>query len=358
MTSPQQHDVLKQLREGILRLTNSDAWTRYLDVQRRFHQYSWGNCLLIAMQRPDATHVAGYHAWRKLNRQVNIGQRGIRILAPVTYKQSLIGKPDEHPNDSPEVRVLRSFRSVAVFDISQTSGEPLPEIAHRLLGPEPVHAFRRLQTVASCLGYRIDFTDLPDGRNGECDFANSVIRINKGIDAAQVAKTTAHELGHAFLHFPSELPAGMPAWVKELEAESVAYVVCQELGLDTSAYSLGYIAHWSGDGEKAAFGIETSAARIRKASHNILSSLENGMPDIERAPSERSAWIAETLHDEILAPMQVGSGGRHWPQPRHRSTLALSGLPSTRWNGRNTTRWERSTERAIAIALLGDQDDT
>lgn len=252
-------DVLQQLREGITALTSSDAWLRYLDVQRRFHQYSWGNCLLIAIQRPDATRVAGYHAWQKLNRQVNVGEKGIRILAPVTYKKSTIEKPDTNPDDSPEVRVLRAFRSVSVFDISQTSGQPLPEITSRLLGKEPVYAFRRLSVVAGELGFHIEFTQLPGERNGECDFGTCTIRIRTDLDAAQVVKPLAHEFGHAILHFPSE---GMPKQVVELEAESVAYVVCHELGIDSSQYSLGYIAHWAGDGESAVRGIETSAGNL------------------------------------------------------------------------------------------------
>src|SRR5579884_3276235 len=100
-TSNKKGDVLQQLREGITKLTSSDAWFRYLDVQRRFHQYSWGNCLLIAIQRPEATRVAGYHAWQQLNRQVNVGEKGIRILAPVTCKKSTSATPDTNPDASP-----------------------------------------------------------------------------------------------------------------------------------------------------------------------------------------------------------------------------------------------------------------
>ena len=175
--------------------------------------------------------------------------------------------------------MLRSFRSVAVFDVSQTSGEPLPEVTTRLLGEEPVYAFRRLSVVAGELGFRINFTELPGQRNGECDFTTSTIRIHNGLEPAQVAKTLAHEIGHAILHFPSEMPVeGMPRGLVELEAESVAYVVCHELGIDSSQYSLGYITNWAGDGKRAVHGIETSAARIRKASHVILDSLENGIP--------------------------------------------------------------------------------
>jgi len=318
MATNNKADVLQQLRDGITALTDSAAWQRYLDVQRRFHQYSWGNCLLIAIQRPDATRVAGYHAWQKLNRQVNVGEKGIRILAPVTYKKSTTEGPDTNPDDSPEVRVLRSFRSVAVFDISQTSGEPLPEITTRLLGDDSAYAHRRLMTVAGELGYRVEFTELPGERNGECDFRTSTIRVRAGLDAAHVCKTLAHELGHAILHYPSEMPVGgLPQQIVELEAESVAYVVCNELGIDSSQYSLGYIAHWSGDGASAVFGIDTSAARIRKASHVILDALEHGVAEPQRQVSEHRVWVGETLHEEMTGPVAVGNAGAAWPDPLH-----------------------------------------
>jgi hypothetical protein len=328
MTTNKNADVLQQLRDGVTALTNSAAWQRYLDVQRRFHHYSWGNCLLIALQRPDATQVAGYHKWQQLGRQVNVGEKSIRILAPVTYKQSQGQKSEEHPEDSQEVRVLRAFRSVAVFDIAQTSGDPLPQVTTRLLGDEPVFAFRRLQSVAGALNFHVDFTELRGQRNGECDFEKREIRIRTGLDAAQVAKTLAHELGHALLHFPSELPVGgLSRDIAELEAESVAYVVCHELGLDSSQYSFGYIANWAGDGKRAVWGIETSAGRINKAAHTILGQMESPQYTIAEPVAEyKPSLPLRTLGDEITGALSVGHGGNDWPEPVHR--LDLHVLPS------------------------------
>jgi antirestriction protein ArdC len=279
--------------------------------------------LLIAIQRPDATQVAGYQKWQQLGRQVNIGEKGIRILAPITYKQSSIKKSDEHPEDSQEVRVLRAFRSVSVFDISQTSGDPLPHATTRLLGPEPVHAFRRLEVVAGELGFHVGFTELRGQRNGECDFENREIRIRTGIDAAQVAKTLAHELGHALLHFPSEMPAGgLSRDIAELEAESVAYVVCHELGLDSSEYSLGYIANWAGDGQRAVWGIERSAGRINKAAHTILAQMESTTHGVAEPTAEyKPSFPFQTLGDEITTAILFRGGAMEWPTTLHRPQL-------------------------------------
>lgn len=198
MAASNKVDVLQQLRDGITQLTNSATWLRYLDVQRRFHNYSWGNCLLISMQRPDATRVAGYHQWQKLGRQVNVGERAIKILAPVVYK-----KPVEEASatDPEEIRVLRAFRPVSVFDVSQTSGEPLPQIATRLLGDQPVNALRNLEMVAGELDFRVILASLPGARNGECNFSEGVIRIRNDLEPAHMVKTLAHEIGARTLAF-------------------------------------------------------------------------------------------------------------------------------------------------------------
>ena len=229
-------DVLQRLRDVITTLTTSDNWTRYLDVQRKFHHYSWGNCILIAMQRPDATRVAGYRSWQNLGRQVRRGERGISIIAPIAYKNRV----EDANTETLETRTLRGFRAVPVFDVSQTDGKPLPEILHRLSGDDPVFAFRRLQVVASDMEYQVSVEDLPGTRNGDCNFSEKIIRLRPGLEPAQTVKTLAHELGHAFLHHPDHLgERSMTRDLAELEAESIAYVICQELGIDSSDYTFG-----------------------------------------------------------------------------------------------------------------------
>jgi antirestriction protein ArdC len=229
-------DVLRQLRDGITSLTESDNWMRYLDVQSRFHHYSWGNSLLIAQQYPEASKVAGYRTWQQLGRQVRKGEKAIMILAPVVYN----AKPKDGEEPSTEGRVVRGFRSVPVFDYGQTDGEDLPEIATRLEGTDPVHAFRRLQVVAGELGYTVSFEEMGGKKNGECRFDTRTIAIRTGIAPAQTVKTLAHELGHAILHNPEE-QAKRPfdRSIAELEAESVAYVISRDLGIDSGKYSFG-----------------------------------------------------------------------------------------------------------------------
>jgi len=274
MAIAQRTDILDQLRAGVEELTSSEAWEHWLRVQRRFTTYSWGNCLLIALQRPDATHVAGYRAWQQLGRQVRKGEKGIAILAPVVNRLRRTGEDEAGAETEDVLRVVRAFRTAFVFDIAQTDGEPLPEIAERLLGDDPADAFVKLQAVAGSLGFTVEVTPLGDSLNGDCNHATRSIRINADVTPMQGVKTLAHEVAHALLHAPEHAQAGMPRALKELEAESVAYVVCSELDIDSSAYSFGYLAGWAGGGEEASKAISASAQRINQAARAILDALE------------------------------------------------------------------------------------
>jgi hypothetical protein len=242
-------DVIDQLRQGVAALTSTDQWTRWLRVQRRFHHYSWGNSLLILMQRPDATRVAGYHTWRSVGRQVRKAEHGIAILAPVVRRQRV-----EDEGDDGTERVIvgqpTAFRLARVFDIAQTDGKDLPEVVSRLTGNDAGSRFTGLVKVAATLGYSVDVSKLPGERNGDCTFELKRIRVREGLELAQSVKTLAHELAHAILHSEADC-SGPTRSVAELEAESVAFVVCDGLGLDSSAYSFGYIATWAGGGGDA-----------------------------------------------------------------------------------------------------------
>jgi predicted DNA-binding transcriptional regulator AlpA len=318
-TSNKKGDVLQQLREGITKLTSSDAWFRYLDVQRRFHTYSWGNCLLITIQRPDATRIAGYRKWQTLGRQVRKGERAISILAPMVYRPDTDREESRTADESSDLKVVRAFRTASVFDIAQTDGEALPEITTRLLGDEPIHALLRMRTLAGELGYKVESADLPGARNGECDFEHYTIRVRNDLEPAHVVKTLAHEIAHVVLHHPNQMPAnGMSRDTVELEAESVAYIVCHELGVDSSQYSVGYIAHWAGDGERAVKNIEISAARINHAAKTVLQGLEHPLLLPDSVKVEATTTIPmEPLCEEMTAGMSVGKGGMDWPDPLH-----------------------------------------
>ena len=265
-------ELLATLADGVADLTSSTAWRAWLDVQRRFHRYSWGNTLLIAAQCPDATRVAGFHAWLRLGRHVRKGEHGIAILAPVVPRLRVVDA------DSGDERLVagrpHAFRVAHVFDVSQTDGEELaPPPVTRLEGGDPKDWYTQLRDVAHSLEFTVEEDYLPDDVNGDCNHALRQIRIEVRNGQRQQVKTLAHELGHAILHADR---AGLCREQAELEAESVAYVVCAGLGIDTSEYSFGYLAVWAGGGEQARRAIAESAQRIQTAAHRVLDAVTPG----------------------------------------------------------------------------------
>ncbi|MBV8982182.1 MAG: ImmA/IrrE family metallo-endopeptidase, partial [Acidimicrobiia bacterium] len=252
----------QEIELGVTQLRSSEGWKEWLDASSKFHNYSFGNQMLILSRRPDATRVAGYRTWEQLDRHVNKGEKGIPILAPTVLK-----KVDE---DGEEHRITTGFRVVHVFDVSQTDGKALPEPpAHRLQGEAPPGLQSALDHELTSRGFVIERPDGPYAgeANGDVNFASRTVRIRSDLSAAQQAKTTAHELAHALMH---EHEATMPREQKELEAESVAYVVCKSQGLDTSDYSFGYVAAWTNADTKA---VRASAERVRKTAGAIIDSL-------------------------------------------------------------------------------------
>jgi antirestriction protein ArdC len=263
MTAKISHpELIARLTEGISKLTSSEEWRHYLDVQSRFHPYSFANVLLIAAQRHEATRVAGFNAWRKLDRFVRRGEKAIWILAPMVYKKA---DAVEGEND----RVIRGFKFVPVFDVAQTDGGELPSICNRLDGDDPAGHYARLLSVATSIGFRVEDHDFGGSTNGDCCHAEHRIRVETTNSPAQRVKTLAHELAHALLHEHYENRA-----LAELEAESTAYVVCQALGVDSGDYSFGYVATWAGDGERTITGIKASCERIQKSAATILRAFE------------------------------------------------------------------------------------
>jgi IrrE N-terminal-like domain len=166
-----------------------------------------------------------------------------------------------------------AFRLARVFDIAQTDGAPLPEVVSRLTGDDAGSRFAGLVKVAATLGYSVEVSELPGERNGDCTFDLNRIRVREGLEPAQSVKTLAHELAHATLHGEADCTS-LTRSAAELEAESVAFVVCDDLGIDSSKYSFGYIATWAGGGDDADKAISTSAQRINKAARTILEQLD------------------------------------------------------------------------------------
>ena len=256
-TSPSAHDeLLERLASEVLELRRSDAWLRYLSAQARFHRYSPRNVMLISLQRPEASCVAGYRTWRSLDRQVRRGERAISILAPMLRR-----------TEGEDSLLLAGFRWVSVFDLAQTEGAPLPSPVSILDAEGPDGLLDSLLGAAEAIGFAVELAELPEGVNGECRWASSTIVLKEANPALQQAKTLAHELGHALLHRaePDRAKA-------EIEAEATAYVVLAALGADAGAYSAGYLASWLGEGGDVGLAIRRSCDAIQSASEQIIAS--------------------------------------------------------------------------------------
>ncbi len=237
----------EQLTQAVADLASSEAWLQMLRVAAAFTKYSPSNVLLIATQRPNATQLGGIRLWNSLGRRVVKGEKGIAILAPCLYKS----KGVEGVSDPDRQQALRGFRVVHVFDVSQTEGEPLPDVSPTLLtGPAPQHLWDSLAEVAANDGYTLQRGDC-GGANGFTSFDERVIRIRDDVEPAQAAKTLAHEVGH--VRAEHEPRFADQYWrsrgcrgVAEVEAESIAYLVAAAAGMDASNYSVPYVASWAG----------------------------------------------------------------------------------------------------------------
>jgi hypothetical protein len=292
--------LLEGLSVGIADLTTSEKWTQYLDVQSRFYRYSPNNVMLILLQNPYATRVAGYRAWQALDHQVMAKESALRILAPMTYKR----------DDAPEgenVREIRGFKLVPVFDISQTEGPDLPDIVSKLEGLAPEGVFATLTEFAQGIGFRVERPQsLDSGANGDTSHSEGRIRVVSSNSEAQQTKTLAHEIGHALLHDPGvEATKDLERGLKELEAESTAYVICTALGMDTSDYSFGYVAGWAGGAPEAVQGIKASTGRIQKAATAVLKIFEVEEPAVE-ATNDVSIEVAVERSIDVDTTLLAG----------------------------------------------------
>jgi hypothetical protein len=270
--------LLEDLQAGIAELTTSEKWTKYLDVQSRFYSYSPSNSILIRMQNPNATRVAGYKTWEALDHQVMAKESALRILAPMRYKKDDVSEGED-------VSEIRGFKLVPVFDISQTEGPDLPDVMNKLEGLAPEGVFDRLTEFAHSIGFRVERPEsLMSGANGDTTHSSGLIRVVSNNSEAQQAKTLAHEIGHALLHDPeSATTKELARGLKELEAESTAYVICTALGMDTTDYSFGYVVGWTGGAPDAIEGIKASTVRIQKAATAVLRTFEGEEPTAEVA---------------------------------------------------------------------------
>ena len=272
------------IEQGVKDVYSSDNFRKYLSCCSKFHSYSLNNTLLILAQKPDATLVAGYNAWqRNFNRHVDKGERGLIILAPVTSKITQLmdkadedGNPllDENGDPIKEERVINQLRftTTTVFDISQTSGEPLPSLIHNLTGSsDEILAF--IDSVKNICTIPIDYHSpskdavLAGGAKGYYSIAEDRIVLNMELEDMQIAKTLIHEYSHSILHKTTDKDSDQ----REIEAESLAFVLCDHFGIDTSDYSFGYIASYAAQDEAK---LKTILSNIQSTAHEMIDKLE------------------------------------------------------------------------------------
>ena len=255
-------DILDTLARAVDEVRASESFRRYLDVQARFHHYSWRNTMLIAMQRPDATQVVGYRAWQKLDRQVRKGEKGITICAPCPWKRE---------TDDGDTEQGIFFRGVCVFDIDQTDGPDLPEVDVPTIDTASDDLLANLRRVADHRGIAVTFAKLSGGLFGVSK--GGTVYVDNTHPTGQQAKTLAHELAHEALHKSIEQRDTMPdktRTVAELEAESVAYVVCTHFGLDVEVRASRYIALWDGDAKALRASLERIANTARALIDDVV----------------------------------------------------------------------------------------
>ncbi len=270
-------ELTDRLEEGVREVFESGKYAEYLKVMSRFHHYSPRNSILIAMQRPDATLVAGFQSWKKnFGRYVKRGEKAIEILAPMQFKIPRENEEDITQNSDKKELVYTTFRPAYVFDLSQTDGKELPSIVNNLSGEVP--EFNKFMDVLKEVSpVPIEFEKL-SGPDGFYSLKDKKIVIDNSMSEPQTMAAVIHEIAHSMLHDNDKLSASndenpiKDSRTKEVEAESIAYVVCQYFGIETGENSFGYVASWSKDKElKELF---SSLETIKDTANQIIDSTE------------------------------------------------------------------------------------
>ena len=293
-------EITDRLEQGIAELFDSERYKEYLKVMSKFHNYSFRNTVLIAMQKPDASLVAGFSAWKNnFERNVMKGQKGIKIIAPSPYKikqemqkidphtqKPIIGKDGKPVTEEKEV-TIPAYKVVSVFDVSQTEGKELPDIAVDELTGDVDRYKDFFAALEKTSPVPIAFENIEGGSHGYYHLEDKRIAINEGMSELQTLKTAIHEIAHAKLHDidlnapKDEQQPHVDRRTREVEAESVAYTVCQHYGLDTSDYSFGYVAGWSSGRELSE--LKSSLETIRSAAAEIINSIDENLAELQKA---------------------------------------------------------------------------
>lgn len=304
--------IMKSLEEGVEKVFTSEQYQMYLQTMAKFHNYSFNNTLLIAMQRPDATLLAGYQTWqKKFHRHVKRGEKGIKIIAPVPVKekrqvekideetQEIVIGIDGQPETETVERILPRFRVTTVFDVSQTEGEPLPTLeVNELVGDVFIYEdfMKGLEEISPV---PFQFQEIDSGAKAYYSNAEKLVAIQTGMSQAQTMKTAVHETAHAILHdrdVMEENGITKDRMTKEVESESVAYVVCNHFGLDTSDYSFNYVAGWSSDKEMPE--LRSSMDTIRLTSSQLIADITEKLLELQKTRELENDIKTEELTEE------------------------------------------------------------
>ena len=310
LTSEKPADKLKEitdrLEQGITELFESERYKEYLRVMSKFHNYSFNNTLLIAMQKPDASLVAGFSSWKNnFGRNVMKGEKGIKIIAPspFTVKQEVektdpqtgkpvIGKDGKPVTEEKEIKVP-AYKVVSVFDVSQTEGRELPDIAVNELTGDVDRFKDFFAALEQASPVPVGFEKIEGGAHGYYHLEEKRIAIDEGMSDLQTLKTAIHEIAHAKLHDidlnapKEEQKPRVDRRTREVEAESVAYTVCQHYGLDTSDYSFGYVAGWSSGKELAE--LRGSLETIRSTAAEMINAIDGHFAELQKAQEKEKA---------------------------------------------------------------------
>ena len=308
-------EITDRLEQGITELFDSERYKEYLRVMSKFHNYSFNNTLLIAMQKPDASLIAGFSAWKNnFGRNVMKGQKGIKILAPSPFKikkemekidpqtgKAFIGKDGKPVTEEKEI-TIPAFKVVSVFDVSQTEGREIPNIAVNMLTGDVEHYKEVFAALEKTSPVPVGFEKIEGGAHGYYHLEDKRIALDEGMSELQTLKTLIHEIAHAKLHdidlnAPLEDLENRPdRRTREVQAESIAYTVCQHYGLDTSDYSFGYVAGWSAGRELAE--LKSSLETIRSTAAEIINSIDEHIAELQKAQEqEQTSEVQEIGQD-------------------------------------------------------------
>ena len=292
-------EITDRLEQGITELFDSERYKEYLRVMSKFHNYSFNNTLLIAMQKPDASLIAAFTAWKnQFQRNVKKGEKGIKIIAPSPFKikqetekidpqtqKPVIGRDGKPVTEEKEI-TIPAYKVVSVFDVSQTEGKELPDIAVDALTGDVEQYSDFFAALEKTSPVPIGFEKIEGGAHGYYHLEDKRIALDEGMSELQTLKTAIHEIAHAKLHDidlnapKDEQQPRVDRRTREVEAESVAYTVCQHYGLDTSDYSFGYVAGWSSGRELAE--LKSSLETIRSAAADIINSIDGHIAELQK----------------------------------------------------------------------------